>query len=158
MSSYRLKTPRKVWFHLICKSLLILTWYSPALDLWKVFTSALFDEDQHATVSEGGPGGLVPWPEGPRHQGLGDCRVVHQGLGRSSLQGGHSDRWRRGRGPPPALRSEVVTADVSDLLPAQRPCEVGQVADTDRPLWGRHHCHAPCCPVAWLRLQASQSH
>ena len=48
-------------------------------------TSALPDEDQHAAVSEGGPGGLVPGPQGPRHQGLGDRGVVHQSLGGSSL-------------------------------------------------------------------------
>ena len=85
-------------------------------------------------MSEGGPGWLVPGPEGPGDQGLGHGGVVHHGLGRGPLQGGDPHWWRRG-GSPPGERPEVVTAEVSDLLSTERlPREVMEVTNTDRSL------------------------
>ena len=104
-------------------------------------TSALSDQDQHAAVSEGGASWLVSGAQGPSDQGLGDCGVVHQGLGGSSLEGGHSGRGR-GRGSPAECeRSEVVTADKGGLVSAQRlpvPAQLRDVAHTDRSPGGRH--------------------
>ena len=63
-------------------------------------TCSLSEKDEHAAVSERGPGWGVSGAQGPGDQRLGHRGVVHQGLGwrPPQLAQGQRGEARRGRG------------------------------------------------------------
>ena len=103
-------------------------------------------------MSERGPGGVVSGAQGPRDQGLGHRGVVHQGLGRSALEGGEPGGRRGGRTSEELGRSEVVTAHMGHLVSAERlQAVLRYVVHTDRSVRGRH-----LAVLAGLRLSVAE--